>query len=126
MAKYWPSNYRRSLQRALLVESIALLAISIYLAVAPFFSKTTHVIALLFEILFSLLGAAALNWSRNSFKTGRQSGRGIALLANGIGLGVSYFAYQGKAYEIALPLAALCFVTLVLLFITLAQNHSEG
>ena len=126
MSKYWSRNHRDSLLLALAIESTALIFIAIYLIIAPFFSKTTHYLALIGEIIFSLLGALALYWSRSAFLSGRQAGRGIALLANGIGLGVSYFAFQGKAYALALPLAALSIVTLVLLFLTLAQNHNNN
>ncbi len=115
--KYWPQDFLTSLAAILKIETISLVLLAIYLVFAPFFSHTTHPTALIAQIIFSILGAGALWISRKSFLKGRTFGRGIALLANGIGLGVSYFAAKGGAYIVAIPLAFLSATALLLIFL---------
>ena len=94
-------------------ESGLLLAIVIYLILAPLISEVSVPSALSAEIVFGLLGAAGLWFCAKGFKDKKSYGRAPAVLANLIALGVSYYMITGKLYLVGIPLALLAGATLI-------------
>ena len=94
-------------------ESGLLLAIVIYLILAPLISEVSVPSALSAEIVFGLLGAAGLWFCAKGFKDKKSYGRAPAVLANLIALGVSYYMITGKLLIVGIPLAILAAITLI-------------
>ena len=94
-------------------ESGLLLAIVIYLILAPLISEVSVPSALSAEIVFGLLGATGLWFCAKGFKDKKSYGRAPAVLANLIALGVSYYMISGKFLYVGVPLALFAIVTLV-------------
>ena len=94
-------------------ESGLLLAIVIYLILAPLISEVSVPSALSAEIVFGLLGAAGLWFCAKGFKDKKSYGRAPAVLANLIALGVSYYMITGKLLVVGIPLAILAAITLI-------------
>ena len=114
-------SYRLSL--ALFGESLIILITALYLATAPLYSHATLPAALISEIVFALLGSLGLFLSAQSFRNGALLGRGPALLANGIAVGVSYFMDKGRFWVVGVPLGI--YATTVLALIILAGRESS-
>ena len=95
------------------VESGLLLAIVIYLILAPLISEVSVPSALSAEIVFGLLGAAGLWFCAKGFKDKKSYGRAPAVLANLIALGVSYYMISGSLLIVGIPLLLLATITLV-------------
>ena len=111
------------LAKAIYGESMIILVAAIYLVTAPLYSHATLPAALIAEIVFALLGSAGLFLSARSFEKGSLLGRGPALLANGIALGVSYFMDKGRLWMVGVPLGL--YSTTVLALIILAGRESS-
>lgn len=103
------------------VESGLLLALVIYLILAPLISDVSAPAALSAEIVFGLLGAAGLWFCANGFKSKKSYGRAPAVLANLIALGVSYYMISGNLLLVGIPLSLLAITTLV----SAALGYSE-
>jgi len=114
-------NCRRRAIFLLKVESGLLLALVIYLILAPLISDVSAPAALSAEIVFGLLGAAGLWFCANGFKSKKSYGRAPAVLANLIALGVSYYMISGSLLIVGIPLLLLATVTLV----SAALGYSE-
>jgi hypothetical protein len=114
-------SYRLCL--ALYGESAIILIIALYLATAPAYSHATLPAALISEIIFAVLGSVGLFLSARSFRNGTLLGRGPALLANGIAVGVSYFMDKGKFWLAGIPLGV--YASSVLILIILAGRESS-
>jgi hypothetical protein len=117
-----PRDYNAWVAKALLGEVAIILLIALYLGTAPFYSHTTHPLALLGEIIFCILGSAGLALSARSFARHSLLGRGPALLANGIALGVSYFMDKGHFWGVGIPLGIYAAAVLALI---LASGKSQ-
>ena len=94
-------------------ESGFLLAIVIYLILAPLISEVSVPSALSAEIVFGLLGATGLWFCAKGFKDQRSYGRAPAVLANLIAVGVSYYMISGGLLFVGIPLLILAIITLV-------------
>jgi hypothetical protein len=94
-------------------ESGLLLAIVIYLILAPLISDVSAPAALSAEIVFGLLGATGLWFCAKGFKDKKSYGRAPAVLANLIALGVSYYMISGSLLIVGIPLLILATITLV-------------
>lgn len=94
-------------------ESGLLLAIVIYLILAPLISEVSVPSALSAEIVFGLLGATGLWFCAKGFKDQRSYGRAPAVLANLIAVGVSYYMISGGLLFVGIPLLILAIITLV-------------
>ena len=94
-------------------ESGLLLAIVIYLILAPLISEVSVPSALSAEIVFGLLGAAGLWFCAKGFKDKKSYGRAPAVLANLIALGVSYYMISGSLLIVGIPLLLLATITIV-------------
>jgi hypothetical protein len=94
-------------------ESGLLLAIVIYLILAPLISEVSVPSALSAEIVFGLLGATGLWFCAKGFKDKKSYGRAPAVLANLIALGVSYYMISGSLLIVGIPLLLLATITLV-------------
>ena len=94
-------------------ESGLLLAIVIYLILAPLISEVSVPSALSAEIVFGLLGAAGLWFCAKGFKDKKSYGRAPAVLANLIALGVSYYMISGSLLIVGIPLLLLAAITLI-------------
>jgi hypothetical protein len=121
-----PRDYNLWVARALLGEAVIICLIALYLATAPLYSHTTHPLALLGEILFCALGAGGLAFSAKAFKNHSLLGRGPALLANGIALGVSYFMDRGKFWGVGAPLGLYSLTVLVLIALSGKITNAEN
>jgi len=102
-------------------ESGLLLAIVIYLILAPLISDVSVLSALSAEIVFGLLGATGLWFCAKGFKDQKSYGRAPAVLANLIALGVSYYMISGSLLIVGIPLLLLATTTLV----SAALGYSE-
>ena len=94
-------------------ESGLLLAVVIYLFIAPLIADVSAPAALSAEIVFGLLGATGLWFCAKGFKDKKSYGRAPAVLANLIALGVSYYMISGSLLIVGIPLLLLATVTLV-------------
>ena len=94
-------------------ESGLLLAIVIYLILAPLISEVSVPSALSAEIVFGLLGATGLWFCAKGFKDKKSYGRAPAVLANLIALGVSYYMISGSLLIVGIPLLLLAAITLI-------------
>ena len=94
-------------------ESGLLLAIVIYLILAPLISEVSVPSALSAEIVFGLLGATGLWFCAKGFKDKKSYGRAPAVLANLIAVGVSYYMISGGLLFVGIPLLILAIITLV-------------
>ena len=94
-------------------ESGLLIAIVIYLILAPLISDVSVPSALSAEIVFGLLGATGLWFCAKGFKDQKSYGRAPAVLANLIALGVSYYMISGSLLIVGIPLLLLATTTLV-------------
>ena len=94
-------------------ESGLLLAIVIYLILAPLISEVSVPSALSAERVFGLLGAAGLWFCAKGFKDKKSYGRAPAVLANLIALGVSYYMISGSLLIVGIPLLLLAAITLI-------------
>ena len=103
------------------VESGLLLALVIYLILAPLISDVSAPAALSAEIVFGLLGATGLWFCAKGFKDKKSYGRAPAVLANLIALGVSYYMISGNLLLVGIPLSLLAITTLV----SAALGYSE-
>jgi hypothetical protein len=90
-----------------------LLAVVIYLIIAPLISDVSAPAALSAEIVFGLLGATGLWFCAKGFKDKKSYGRAPAVLANLIALGVSYYMISGSLLIVGIPLLTLAITTLV-------------
>jgi hypothetical protein len=81
-------------------ESGLLLAIVIYLILAPLISEVS-------------LGTTGLWFCAKGFKDKKSYGRAPAVLANLIALGVSYYMISGSLLIVGIPLLILATITLV-------------
>jgi len=102
-------------------ESGLLIAIVIYLILAPLISDVSVPSALSAEIVFGLLGATGLWFCAKGFKDQKSYGRAPAVLANLIALGVSYYMILGSLLIVGIPLLLLATTTLV----SAALGYSE-
>jgi len=102
-------------------ESGLLIAIVIYLILAPLISDVSVPSALSAEIVFGLLGATGLWFCAKGFKDQKSYGRAPAVLANLIALGVSYYMISGRLLIVGIPLLLLATTTLV----SAALGYSE-
>jgi hypothetical protein len=102
-------------------ESGLLIAIVIYLILAPLISDVSVPSALSAEIVFGLLGATGLWFCAKGFKDQKSYGRAPAVLANLIALGVSYYMISGSLLIVGIPLLLLATTTLV----SAALGYSE-
>ena len=114
-------NCRKRAIFLLKAESGLVLALVIYLILAPLISDVSAPAALSAEIIFGLLGAAGLWFCANGFKSKKSYGRAPAVLANLIALGVSYYMISGSLLIVGIPLLLLATVTLV----SAALGYSE-
>ena len=94
-------------------ESGLLIAIVIYLILAPLISDVSVPSALSAEIVFGLLGGTGLWFCAKGFKDQKSYGRAPAVLANLIALGVSYYMISGSLLIVGIPLLLLATTTLV-------------
>ena len=94
-------------------ESGLLLALVIYLILAPLVSDVSIPSALSAEIVFGLLGAVGLWFCAKGFKDQRSYGRAPAVLANLIAVGVSYYMISGGLLFVGIPVLILAIITLV-------------
>jgi len=114
-------NCRKRAIFLLKAESGLLLAVVIYLIIAPLISDVSVPSALSAEIVFGLLGATGLWFCANGFKSKKSYGRAPAVLANLIALGVSYYMISGNLLLVGIPLSLLAITTLV----SAALGYSE-
>ncbi len=94
-------------------ESGLLLALVIYLSIAPLVSDVSVPAALTAEIIFGSLGAVGLWFCANGFKNKKSYGRAPAVLANLIALGVAYYMVSGSLLIVGIPLGILALFTLL-------------
>ena len=104
---------RRRAVFLLKAESGLLLAIVIYLILAPIISEVSVPSALYAEIVFGALGAAGLWGCAIGFQKARSFGRAPAVLANLIALGVSYYMITGNFLIVGVPLLFLSLLTII-------------
>jgi hypothetical protein len=114
-------NCRRRAIFLLKAESGLLLALVIYLILAPLVSDVSVQSALSAEIVFGLLGATGLWFCAKGFKDQRSYGRAPAVLANLIALGVAYYMVSGSFFIVGIPLGLLALITLL----SAALGYSE-
>lgn len=95
------------------VESLILLALVIYLLVAPLLSSVTAPESLGAEMVFGFIGAAGLWVCARGFVQEKSFGRAPAVLANLIALGVSYYMISGDLLIVGIPLAILALITMI-------------
>ena len=103
------------------VESGLLLALVIYLILAPLISDVSAPAALTAEIVFGSLGTLGLWFCAHGFKNKKSYGRAPAVLANLIALGVSYYMVSGSFFIVGIPLGLLAVITLL----SAAYGYSE-
>ena len=106
------SNRKRAVH-LLRFEAALILAVVVYLLIAPLVSDVSAPAALSAEIMFGLLGCVGLWFSAMGFAKKRSFGRAPAVLANLIALGVSYYMITGKLFIVGIPLAILAAITLI-------------
>ena len=113
----------RVLVRLLLrIESILLLGIAGYLIAKALTDTVNERSALLAEIIFLFLGAVGLYFAGESFLRERQLGRGPAVLANLISLGVAYYMIEGGRPALGSILGVLSLATLILAFSAISRG----
>jgi len=112
--RHFSVNSSRNRAKILLrFESLVILALVLFLLIAPFLSSVTAPESLGAEIVFGFVGSAGLWLCARGFKEGKSFGRAPAVLANLIALGVSYYMIQGNFLLVGIPLAILALVTMV-------------
>lgn len=112
--RHFSVNSSRNRAKILLrFESLVILALVLFLLIAPFLSSVTAPESLGAEIVFGFVGSAGLWLCARGFKEGKSFGRAPAVLANLIALGVSYYMIQGNFLLVGIPLAILSLVTMV-------------
>jgi len=102
-------------------EAGLLLALVIYLIIAPLISDVSAPAALTAEIVFGFLGTLGLWFCAHGFKNKKSYGRAPAVLANLIALGVSYYMVSGSFFIVGIPLGLLAVITLL----SAAYGYSE-
>ena len=110
------TNLETNRKRAVMllkIESLLILALVLFLLIAPLVSSVTAVESLGAEIVFGLIGSAGLWICARGFKAGKSFGRAPAVLANLIALGVAYFMISGGFLLLGIPLAILALLTAV-------------
>ena len=108
------TNLETNRKRAILllkIESLMVLALVLFLLIAPLVSSVTAVESLGAEIIFGLIGSAGLWLCARGFKAGKSFGRAPAVLANLIALGVAYYMISGGFLLVGIPLAILALIT---------------
>ena len=105
------SNRKRAIY-LLRFEAVLILAVVVYLLIAPLVSDVSAPAALSAEIIFGLLASVGLWFSAIGFAKKRSFGRAPAVLANLIALGVSYYMITGSLLIIGIPLGILALITL--------------
>ena len=104
---------RKRANMLLKIESLLILALVLFLLIAPLVSSVTAVESLGAEIVFGLIGSAGLWMCARGFKAGKSFGRAPAVLANLIALGVAYYMISGGFLLLGIPLAILAVLTAV-------------
>ena len=104
---------RKRANMLLKIESLLILALVLFLLIAPLVSSVTAVESLGAEIVFGLIGSAGLWVCARGFKAGKSFGRAPAVLANLIALGVAYYMITGGFILVGIPLAILAVLTAV-------------
>ena len=110
------TNLETNRKRAILllkIESLMVLALVLFLLIAPLVSSVTAVESLGAEIIFGLIGSAGLWICARGFQKGKSFGRAPAVLANLIALGVAYYMISGGFLLVGIPLAILALITAV-------------
>ena len=110
------TNLETNRKRAIMllkIESLLILALVLFLLIAPLVSSVTAVESLGAEIVFGLIGSAGLWVCARGFKAGKSFGRAPAVLANLIALGVAYYMITGGFILVGIPLAILAVLTAV-------------
>lgn len=106
--------FRRAAVILLRIESLIVLALTIYLMIETFIAEVTHPSALAAEFVFGVVGTAGLWLASKGFRDGKSYGRAPAVMANAIAMGVAYYMFKGgDVVFIAVPLALLAAATFV-------------
>ena len=104
------------------VESLLLLGIALYLIAKALTDTVSERNALTAEIIFLFIGAVGLYFAGESFLKERRLGRGPAVLANLISLGVAYYMIEGGRPALGTLLGALSLATLILAFSAISRG----
>ena len=107
------------------IEAGILAAIAAYLTVRTATSTVEAFSAVVAEIIFALLGAAGLFIAGIGFSKKRLFGRGAAVLANSIALGVAYYMVEGGRAIIGIPLALLAITTIIFALAAVPQSKDS-
>lgn len=113
---------RVSVNWLLRLESILLTGLALYLITKALTDEVHERNALIVEILFLFVGAVGLFFAGESFRKERSFGRGPAVLANLISLGVAYYMIEGGRTLLGSVLGALSLATLILAFSAISRG----
>jgi cytochrome bd-type quinol oxidase subunit 2 len=116
----------RSIVSALLyIEGAIVLALGIWMAVMGVTHENREILPLLGVLLFSLGGGLGLLACGRAFAEKKNWGRGPAVLANLIALGVARYQFQGDFLIGAVPLLILSLAVLYLAIAIVPQGKEK-
>jgi hypothetical protein len=108
--------------RALLLESVLVLALGVYM-VALGFTHDKAWMPYLSVIGFAFVGSAALFTLSKGVKEGKHWANSPAILANLIALGVAKYQFEAGVYWLAVPITAMAVTVIVTLFINIKNSN---
>ena len=118
-----PSTFRRVAARLLYIEGGFVLALGAWMIFFGFTHENREILPLLGVVLFAIAGGLGLIQCGRGYKAGKNYGRGPAVLANLIALGVVKYQTEAGLYYVAIPIALLAVATLfIVLKIALQEN----
>jgi hypothetical protein len=110
----------------LFVEGAVVLALGSWMIFFGFTHENREILPLLGVVLFAIAGGLGLIQCGRGYKAGKNYGRGPAVLANLIALGVVKYQTEAGLYFVAIPIALLAVATLfIVLKIALQENKSQ-
>ena len=105
------------------VESIFLFSLGAYLLVRTLTSSVEELDAVIAEIVFLILGGVGLFFAGRGFLQQRNYGRGPAVLANLIAMGVAYYMIDGDRILLGVVLGIYAFITFIAALASIPRPH---
>lgn len=104
------------------IEAAFLLALAVYLLIRTITSDVEELDAVIAEIVFLLIGGMGLFFAGRGFLQRRNYGRGPAVLANLIAIGVAYYMIDGERVALGITLGGFATITLIFALIAIPQS----
>lgn len=104
------------------IEALLLFSLGTYLLVRTLTSAVEELDAVIAEILFLFLGALGLFFAGRGFLQQRNYGRGPAVLANLIAMGVAYYMIDGGRIALGVFLGSYALFTVLAALASIPKN----